>query len=52
MQPMEAADEEVANEAIEEARVVAEQDAEAVTETVVRWFIRDECQVGCHYGGV
>ena len=45
MKPVEAADEEVADEAIEEARVVAEQDAEAVAK-MLSLLVGDECQVG------
>ena len=46
---MKATDEKVADEAIEEARVVAKQDSEAVAK-MLALLVRDECQVGGHEG--
>jgi hypothetical protein len=42
---MEAADEEVAHETIEEARVAAQENTKAVAETFAL-LVSDECQVG------
>ena len=49
MKPVKATDEKVADEAIEEARVVAKQDSEAVAK-MLALLVRDECQVGGHEG--
>ena len=47
MKSVEAADEKVANKAIEETRFIAEQNAEAVAQALAR-FVRDERQVRRH----
>src|SRR5437016_2575169 len=49
MKRVKATDEKVADEAIEEARVVAKQDSEAVAK-MLALLVRDECQVGGHEG--
>jgi hypothetical protein len=47
MKFMEAADEEVSDKTVEQARVVAEQDTKPVAQ-VLAGFVRDECKVRGH----